>query len=287
MKKFEYDYNEVIIGGSIESLLFSCIFRIPVILIDQPEFLPNDRVTEEEQNFLRKSFKEFNVPTLFYWRVLQKKQFIYDFLCFIASMRGHLFASSVVESIRYLEEDKKLFVVTEGSRSFFVKSNNFFIFNANEKLRDFPNNEMMQLMLDRVEDSDYNVIDLYKTSRIQKINIERLVPEDKICEEINIVNFNNVYCRTILKQKDIESFEYSTIIVSKYLLSVLKPYIQRYDITQNRHLPKLIHTTRSIKRIKTGDKKRIGNFIYDDREFCAILSIYSRTNRTLYGTYKQ
>ena len=287
MKKFEYDYNEIVIGSSLESVLFSCMFNIPILLIDREIFSDLERISNSQRDLIINLFKQYSFVTTRYEQKNIKKQLLYDFLCFVSSMRGNIISSDVVQSIRYSETENRLTVVTENSRTFFVKANNFYIFDMNESLKGFAHGKVGQIMLDKNHLSKYNVIDRFKTSRIKKIEVRSIIPKDGISEEIQVENFSTVYCHMILTHKQLESFEYSSIVTNKYLLSMLKPHIVRYDIKQNRHKPKLNFIERKIKRIKSGEREKIGNITYDDREFETILSIYKRPDRAIYRTVKQ
>ena len=279
MKKYEFSHNEVVIGGSLESLLFSCIFHLPIILIEQEEFSPIEKVHYRERRALLKYFGDMNGPTLQYTQANPTKQFIYDYLCFISMMRGHLFDGAVVKSVRYIENENRLSVVTESNKQFYIEANNYYVFNVNDKLKDFPQNEFVERFQSKSKDALYSVCDYFKTKRVRRINIDYLKLRDGISERIVNGGYSKIYLLTKLTKKDLDGNEYIPIVLNKYLMSVLKPYIERYA---DRHLPKLNHVSRIIKRVKSDEKKRIGNFIYDDREFQTILSVYKRANRPLH-----
>ena len=168
LKDHVYEFDEVLIGLTTSSLLYSYIFNLPIIykLRNRPRFFEfiDNSVDLTKTGFLKEN-KELILPKgkkIFSY----SKRSIMDHLYFIQCLCGNIpFRDDDISEIRVNEEDKLLKIITNKQRIFKYKFNKLRVFDTRELnfLTSTGNSTEKKYVLDEFElkiknDKFYNII---------------------------------------------------------------------------------------------------------------------------------
>tara|TARA_Y100000592_G_scaffold100633_1_gene181619 strand:- start:3992 stop:4831 length:840 start_codon:yes stop_codon:yes gene_type:complete len=172
----ELSFDKLIFGGSIESLLYSFVTGIPVII--STPIIPFELETIQYDG----DFKFLGYENV---REIYKSE-MWDRLSFILSMAGLIMMPNIIKNIR--QEDKKLIFATEGNTRTIINYNKIISFDSfNEEILHvydwFNIKSGSKISLEKISDSDDFVRDIYfyrsKRSGVNS-NLRDLVSYSKI-----------------------------------------------------------------------------------------------------------
>ena len=199
MSNHIFDFRKVLVGGSVECLLYAYITETPVI-IDKPLRPFEHHVASSSFDFSFLFFKrEERVGMLHLW----------ERLTFLLSMGGLLLFPSSVESIKY--RNKSITVVTQDMRKIEIRCDEIIMFDSGATNRAW-------------------IYDWFAVKSGGKHEIETLTDEDYLASQlmffesqrIGVRNSKDVVAVTYLSLKDIYNMEYSEAYVAMKTRNMMK-----------------------------------------------------------------
>ena len=191
MRGHIFNFDRLLVGGSVECLLYAYMTEIPVI-IDKP----------------LRPFEYHEVPVGFdlsflFFKPEERVKLInlWDRLAFLLSMGGLLLFPSSVESLKY--RDKTIVVITQDMRKMEIRYDELVMFDSK------PNNSAW-------------IYDWFAVKSGAKHEIEILTDEDYLASQLMFIdsqrvgvrNSKDVIAITYLELKDIYNMEYSEAYVA-------------------------------------------------------------------------
>jgi len=115
-----YNHPQMVVGGCLSTFLYAYYNNIPVLFIKpKPPFIFDEVVIRSPEHFGFKT--KAKVPQIYLWEKLM----------LILSLKGLIFGSNLVRSIR-IEDENRLKLTTEFSRLAKVDFENLFVFDAEQ-----------------------------------------------------------------------------------------------------------------------------------------------------------
>jgi len=238
LKEHIYEFDEVVIGLTTSSLLYSYIFNLPIIykFKNTPKFFEFiDNSVNLTKTGLLKDNKQLNFPKGKFIRSYSKKKVI-DHLYMIQSLCGKIPFKDEVTDLRVDEELKILKITTQTQRVFKYKFN---------KLRIFDTRGLEFLTPSGVTQDKHYVLDEFEL-KIKNDKFFHIIPcEDDFPKNIYISSDKKrLMAHSLLTPIEMNFPEFSSFFITKqverelksnnikYKLKYIKRYYEEKDINE-------------------------------------------------------
>ena len=208
-----YNHPKMVVGGCLSTLLYAYYNNIPVLFITpKPPFIFDDVVIRSPEHFGFQT--KAKVPQIYLWEKLM----------FFLSLKGLIFGSDLLRSIR-IEEENTLKITTEFSRLAKVNFENLFVFDA-EQITGLENPP-------EIASKHHVVIDWFNVRQGSKHDKTHLLYEDRFINEVwffrskrsSYQDRKDCVARSFLTQNQIASDNYTETIARIKLRRLLKEVI--------------------------------------------------------------
>jgi hypothetical protein len=296
LKTHIFKYEKIVIGGSLNAVLYAFMKDLPLIINDSEPPFPWEHWGLKYFDYFKFPFyrEKFVVTPTELQIIGDYKRKIYNHLCFILSLGGKILFHKNIESIR-IENDNALFISFDQNKVTKVSFKELIIFNSNK---------INGLIKEEKEIKDFMVVDWFNVKHGSEHELDLIETENKFINKIYFYpslrtdgNYRRDKTRkdlvsiSYLNEKEIKLIEYSELYAKLLIERIMKEHgikgykrgFQRDGITPRFSSLLIEHTEREVKEINNIKSQIIGNITYDSRTEEEILQTEECVNSYLLG----
>ena len=277
MKRHEYQYDEIVVGGSLPAIVYSYINQKPLIFKPSRNLFFYEYYEPDyplNKLFLANHTKELNMPIGKKKVGIQKIE-VYNRLLFVLSLGGYIPLSDKIEKIR-IEKENILKISTARARVVRVKFNKLRVFDP----------ELITGLDSAPKGTKKCLVHDFLKLKMQDHHCDLLNVGDNFIKDVYFygIKKKDVLVTSTLTEEELTEFDYSSVPL-KYKL---KDILLKNGFQKSNYESKIIveHLKRNVYNNKKKSFKSTKNIILDEREEKEICQdIILKTPLPLLGVY--